>query len=89
MWPAFVVLGFFLLAFVIPVSLALGSAWMRARRARTVTCPVEGTAALVELDPWFAARMRALGNSEVRIASCTHWPRECAHECAKQIGQCV
>jgi hypothetical protein len=67
---------------------ALWPVWRRARISRQVVCPASGGSALVILDPWYAVRMHALGDVELRVKNCGRWPadRECGCECLGQIG---
>ena len=88
MWVVYTFIGYMLLALVTPLALALWPTWRKASVSREVTCPAAGAPALVSLDPWFAVRMHALGNSEVRVKDCVRWPecRQCGRECLAQIG---
>ncbi|HTX37745.1 MAG TPA: hypothetical protein VME43_22105 [Bryobacteraceae bacterium] len=87
MWPAYLVITWFVLALAVPVAWGLGRAWRRARVARRVTCPVIGAPAEVTLDPWFAVKMHAIGNPELRVLGCGCWPQqhECGRECLEQV----
>jgi hypothetical protein len=87
MWPVYFVISYFLLALLIPVSWALGSAWRHARGRRQLTCPRQAGSANVALDPWFAVRGRTLGTGELRVMRCSRWPdhRDCTQECLAQI----
>lgn len=91
MWAVYTVLGYFLLALLVPVGWALGHVWRRAREPRHLTCPDDSVASLVGLDPWYAVREHTLGEPEVRVRECTRWPerRECGQECLRQIGDQV
>ncbi len=91
MWAVYTVIGYFLLALLLPVGWTLLPVWRRARRARYVTCPALSSPAEIRLDPWFAARNRALGGPELRVRSCSEWPRrrECGRECLEQCGPAV
>ena len=91
MWVVYTVMAYFLLALLIPVAWASARTWQRARVSRRVTCPEGGTASLVMLDPWFAVRMHALGNGELRVRDCARWPERggCSRECLGQLGECV
>lgn len=88
MWPVYTVIGYFLLALLIPTGLALSKAWRRARPARQLTCPALGAPADVGLDPWFAVRKHALGAYELRVLQCSRWPgrRDCDQDCLAQIA---
>jgi hypothetical protein len=91
MWSVYTIIGYFLLALLVPVVWALLPVWRRARGSRPVVCPANGGEALVGLDRWYAVRGRALGGREVRIRSCSKWPdrSSCGRECAGQIGETV
>ena len=82
MWPVYLVITWFVLALVLPAGWALWHTWRRARVARQLTCPVIGAPALVKLDPWYAVRMHALGDHELRVLDCACWPqrRDCRQE---------
>jgi hypothetical protein len=86
MWPVYLVITWFVLAIAVPVAWASWRAWRRARVARQVTCPVIGAPAVITLDPWFAVRQHALGESELRIRGCNCWPerRDRGRECLEQ-----
>jgi hypothetical protein len=88
MWIAFTFIGYLAAALLIPVCLALVPVWRRTRTVQQVTCPAVGTSTMIALDPWYAVRMHALGNRELRIKSCTRWPgrRDCGRDCLFQIG---
>ena len=89
MWPVYLVITWFVLALVVPVSLASWHAWRRARTARRVACPVIGAPAVVTLDPWYAVRKHALGDNELRVIGCECWPerRDCGRECLEKARQ--
>jgi len=88
MWSVYTVIGYFLLALLIPVCWALGNAWRLARIARQLTCPALGAPADVGLDPWFAVRKHVSGANELRVLQCSRWPEhgDCAQECLAQIA---
>jgi hypothetical protein len=87
MWVCYFFISYLILALTIPASIALVPAWRKRRGSQPVTCPVTGASSVVVLDPWYAARMRALGNYELRVRSCTCWPErcDCTQECLAQI----
>ena len=89
MWPAFFVMAWFILALTLPLSWALWRTWRRARVSRQLACPATGVPARVTLDPWYAVRMHALGNPELRVADCDHWPecRDCGRQCLEAAGR--
>jgi hypothetical protein len=88
MWVVYTFIAYLVLALLIPAGWALGHTWRRMRRSRHVTCPAVAAPALVTLDPWYAVRMHALGNNELRVKDCARWParRNCGQECLAQIG---
>ncbi|SPE33431.1 hypothetical protein SBA3_20022 [Candidatus Sulfopaludibacter sp. SbA3] len=88
MWSVFTVIAYFVLALLIPIGWALGRVWRRTRVSRQVTCPALSAPTLVTLDPWYAVRMHARGDNELRVADCGRWPerRDCNRECLTQIG---
>jgi hypothetical protein len=89
MWPAFLVIAWFILALAAPAGWALWGVWRRARGSRQVTCPEIGAPALVALDPWYAVRKHALGDNELRVSGCARWPerRDCGRECLTGAGR--
>jgi len=89
MWAVYTVIAYFLLALLAPTGWALWRTWRRARVSRQVNCPAIGAPALITLDPWYAVRMHALGDNELRVGNCPRWPeqRDCGRECLTQIGR--
>ena len=87
MWAIYTVIVYFALALLLPVGWVLVPVWRRARAERQVACPDAGATALVALDPWYAARGRAIGAEERRVRSCSRWPEHagCGRECLEQI----
>ncbi|HLK69119.1 MAG TPA: hypothetical protein VKU19_37055 [Bryobacteraceae bacterium] len=88
MWSVFTVMGYFLLALLLPVGWALGRTWRRAKVARHLTCPESGIPALVRLDPGFAVRMHARGEDELLVRDCTQWTEtgRCGQTCLQRFG---
>jgi hypothetical protein len=89
MWVAYFFLGYLVLALAIPLSLTLLPLWRSANAARCVRCPEAAKSVTVRLDPWYAVKMRARGNPDLRVMDCTEWPgrRECGRECLVKIGE--
>jgi hypothetical protein len=58
---------------------------------RRVDCPGTALVATVNLDLWYAVRMHALGNRELRVIGCSEWPQRCncPQNCLAQIGATV
>ena len=88
MYPVYALIGYLVLALLIPLVLALVPVWRRARRAHHVVCPAFGNAAVVVLDPWYAVERHTFGNDEMRVDGCSKWPecRDCGQECLVQIA---
>ena len=91
MWVVYCFVGYLALAMLIPVGWALVPIWRRARATRHVYCPAASHTAVVSLDPWYPARMHALGNRELRVKDCSQWPQRCncGQACLVQIGTAV
>ena len=87
MWMIVLVLCYFLLALAAPVCWALWKVWRRTRGERPVTCPADRSPAQVGLDQWFAVRMHARGDAELRVLNCSSWPehQNCARGCLTQV----
>jgi len=81
-------ISYLIVALLLPTIWALWPTWRKARTVRQVTCPALGASALVSIDRWYAVRMHALGNSELRVKNCSQWPecRDCDRNCLAQIG---
>ena len=87
MWVIFTVIGFFLLALLIPVVWSLGRVWRRTEGAHAVTCPAIGEPAVIAFDQWYAVRMHACGDRELKVIRCSHWPerQDCVQACVAQL----
>jgi hypothetical protein len=88
MWMPYIFIAYLVLAFAIPVAIAVTPVWLGARRPRQVRCPVGGQLARIELDPWFAVRTHAVkGAPELCVRACSHWPEraDCGRECLPQV----
>ena len=83
MWVVGFFLFYLLLALLIPAFRVLVPVWRKARICRPLRCPFSGRAAVIELDPWYAIRMHALGDRELRVKDCSGWPegRACGQSC--------
>ncbi len=88
MWVPYFFVSYLLLALAIPLGWSLVPLWRRASAARCVRCPDAQKPVTVRLDPWYAVKMHALGNPELRLQACTEWPgrRECSQQCLVQIA---
>ena len=74
MWVIYTVIGFFLLALLVPVAWSLTRVWRHANGTHAVTCPGIGEPALLCLDQWYAVRMHARGDAEGRGSSALNGP---------------
>jgi hypothetical protein len=54
----YVVIGYFVMAFLIPIAWAGTTVWRRTRASRRVTCPFDGTVSTVGLDGYAISGMR-------------------------------
>ena len=91
MWVVYCFVSYLALALLIPAGWALVPIWRRARASRQVDCPAGAQLARVDLDPWYAVRMHALGNQELCVKACSQWPqrRSCGQTCLVRIGAVV
>lgn len=89
MWAVYVFIACWILALAGPTAWAVWPTWRKAHRSRQVSCPRLSGPALITLDPWYAVRMHAVGNRELRVRNCGRWPegRDCGRECLDQVGQ--
>ncbi len=83
-WVAF---GVLLLLSLGPMAWVALRAYRRFRGTRVITCPETGCAAAVEVDEKHAAATSAVGETELRLSSCSRWPERegCGQECLSQI----
>jgi len=91
MWAVFTVMGYFLLALLLPAGWALLRTWRKARRPRHLVCPESGIPAMIRLEPGYAVRMHARGDREPLVRDCTRWSEscQCGQGCLEQIGTTV
>ena len=89
MWPVYLVMTWFLLALLLPAGWSFWKVWRKARILHSVTCPAAGAPVLVKLDPWYAVRMHARGDRELRVIDCARWPaqRDCGRECVNETRE--
>ena len=87
MWSVYTIIGYFVLALLVPIGWALGRTWLRKRGPREVTCPAIGGPATVGLDAWYAVRMHVKGDDEFRVRACSMWPGQggCAQSCLARV----
>lgn len=88
MFVVYFFLSYLFLAVAIPVGWSLVPLWRRTRRIQKVSCPEIPARAIVRLDPWYAVKMHALGERELRVESCSEWPRNgaCGRRCLAEIA---
>ena len=74
-----------LLFVVLPV---VAHTYGRLKSSKSVRCPRDGLQAVVEIDAAHAAVTSAVGPADLRVASCSRWPRHrgCGEECVRQIS---
>ena len=82
MWVVYFFFSYLFLALAIPLSWSLIPLWRKAHQPRQVNCPDVSRTATVRLDPWYAVKMHALGNRELRVQACSQWPQRCT--CTQQ-----
>ena len=88
------ILGAFLLS-LLPALWIAGRAFFRHRGTRVVSVPGDGLTRAVGVDLRHAGVTTAIGEPELRIASCSQWPerRACGQTCLSQIesapAECV
>ena len=73
---------------LIPLILFVARTYVRYRGTRVVTCPETGLPAAVRLDVGHAARSGAMGETELRVASCSCWPErlQCGQGCLEELA---
>jgi hypothetical protein len=76
---------FFLAALAAPAIWALGKVYRRSRGEREITCPEANHFATIRLDARHAVAMHALGETDLRVKSCSLWPerRNCRQACVR------
>jgi hypothetical protein len=87
MWVVYCFLSYLLLALMIPVAWSLVPVWLRTHGSRNLYCPAARHSARVNLDPWHAVKMHALGDQELCVKGCSEWPqrRGCEQACLMQM----
>jgi hypothetical protein len=88
MWSVYTIIGYFLLALLIPTCWMALSVRRRVRGTREVRCPQDGRRSIIELDTWYAVRKHALGDPELLVARCSQWPRRsgCGQGCRDDVA---
>jgi hypothetical protein len=58
------------------------------RGTRIVTCPENGSPAIVEVDALHAALTSVMGSPDIRLEACSRWPlkENCGQECLANLG---
>lgn len=81
-----VFLAVLLLSFIPAIFVAV-RAYLKYRGTRLITCPETRMPAAVRVDKGHAAATTAVGEPDLRLASCTRWPERehCGQECLSQI----
>ncbi len=74
MWSVLTIIGYFVLALIIPTVWMAVNVRRRSAGDRRVSCPRDGAASLIKLDSYYAVRMHALGNPELLVGECSRWP---------------
>ncbi len=87
MGMTFLILAGLLVLSLIPLSWLSLRAYLRARPRQVVTCPETGCTAAVQVDGKHAAATTFVGEPELRLASCSHWPERagCSQGCLTQV----
>ena len=72
---------------MIPLGWVFLRTYRKFRGTRVITCPETGCAAAVEVDKRHAAATSVVGETELRLTSCSRWPERegCGQECLAQI----
>lgn len=85
----FLILGIAFLLSFIPLLFVLARNYWRFRDKRVITCPETRAPAAVELDARHAAATATLGESDLRLQSCSRWPerQDCGQQCLAQIEE--
>jgi len=83
-------LTIFFIGAAVLVGLPLASTlqtYFKNKGRRPVTCPDDRIAAEVEVDRKFALQAAMHGKEQMRVQSCTHWPKNgsCGQECLIQV----
>ncbi|HEY3204662.1 MAG TPA: hypothetical protein VGL03_13510 [Thermoanaerobaculia bacterium] len=83
----FLILGVSFLLSLIPLLWVAARAYLKFRGTRVITCPETGCPAAVKVDMGHAARTSVVGETELRLESCSRWPERagCGQECLAQI----
>ena len=81
------ILGVLVLLSLVPLGWRTLRTYQKFRGKRVVTCPETGCPEAVEVDRKHAAATTWLRETELRLASCSHWPQRegCGQECLTQI----
>jgi hypothetical protein len=62
-------------------------AYFKHRGTRVITCPETGRPAAVEVDGIHVAASTAIGEPDLRLASCSQWPEQgCGQACLAELG---
>ena len=85
MSASFLVVGVCLLLSLGPLAWTLIRRYRRFRGDRVVICPETISPERVEIAAGRAAWTGAAGETDLRLSSCSRWPKDCAQTCVEQI----
>ncbi len=84
----FLIVGILFILSLIPLVLLAARTHMRHRGTRVATCPETDSPAAVQLDVRHATRTGAVGETELRVRSCSGWPERqgCGQGCLEELA---
>lgn len=84
----FSIVGVLFVLSLIPLILLATRTIQRHRGPRVVTCPEKHGSATVRLDLGHAVCSAAMGETELRVRACSHWPKHegCGQGCVEQLA---
>ncbi len=84
----FLIVGILFILSLIPLALFATRTHMRHRGTRVATCPETDSPAAVKLDVGHATRTGAVGETELRVRSCSGWPERqgCGQGCLEELA---
>jgi hypothetical protein len=81
----FLILGIAFVLAWIPLAVSLVRAYRRFRGVRLVVCPETISAETVTLAAGHAAWTSVTSSADLRLDSCSRWPRDCPQNCLEQV----
>jgi hypothetical protein len=81
----FLILGIAFALAWIPLMVILVRAYRRFRGVRMVVCPETISAETVTLAAGHAAWSSVTSSTDLQLASCSRWPRDCSQKCLEQV----